>query len=117
MAIDLTGSPLPQYGTDATVDTNCTQIRALPGTVVKIISASAFNLYNGVADGGTDPAAGSMLALSAAEAAQGWQTIIGAPVGAALGGDGTFGTVCISSASGTISVRVESHSPETRRGF
>ena len=104
MAIDLTGKTQPAFGTDATADTACTQIRCNPGHKCKIIADGAIYVFNGVDD--TDPVASAAdrIALSAAEAAQGYETIIGEPLGVGI----NYGTVCVAAQASTVVLRASS---------
>lgn len=109
MAIDLTGSPQPAFGTSASAGTTCTQIRGLPGYKCKIIADGAIYLFNGVEDTGTVAGATERIALSAAEAAQGYEVTFGGKVGAA-----DYATVCVAAQATTVALRASSEPPEGR---
>jgi len=103
MAIDLTGDPQPAFGTAAAAGTTCTEIQGLPGYKCKIIADGAIYIFNGVGDGGTVPAAANRIALSAAEAAQGYEVTFGGKVGAAQ-----HATVCVAAQASTVALRASS---------
>ena len=103
MAIDLTGKIQPAFGTDATADTTCTQIRGNKGHTIKILADGIIYLFNGIDDGEAAPAAASLLELSAAEAAQGYVVTLGERLE-----DLGYATVCIAAKAGTVNLRVSS---------
>ena len=101
MAISLLTGPLPRTATLAAAGTGCTQIRTDSGLRVKILADAIIYIFNGVADGGTAALAADRIELTAAEAAQGYEVIVG---GHDAGNN--YATVCIAAATGTASVRV-----------
>ena len=106
MALDVTSDPHPAFATSASVTTAATQIRARPFSQVMVFGSDALYLFNGVADGGTAAGATLRKALTAAQAASGIVVNIGGPVPST-----SYGTVCVASQSGTITVEVISVPP------
>jgi len=103
MAIDLTSPVQPAFGAVTGAGTTCTQIQGLPGHLCKILASGAIHVYNGVIEGGAAPGASKRLELTADEAAKGYSVAFGGRVSA-----GDYATVCVSAASGTVTLRVSS---------
>ena len=109
MASDLTGSPQPQFGAQASATTNCTQIRGNPHTSVAIYANGAIYAFNGVNEGDAAPGAPERKAYTAAQAAAGILLTFGGAVQGA-----TYGTVCVAAQSGTVDLEAHSMPPERR---
>jgi len=103
MAIDLTSPVQPAFGAVTGAGTTCTQIRGLPGHLCKILASGAIRVFNGIAEGGDTPGASNRLELTAEEAAKGYSVRFGGRIST-----GDYATVCVSAASGTVTVRASS---------
>ena len=107
MAIDVTSGPHPAFATDTSVGTTTTQIRAAPFTSVVVFADAAIYVFNGQGDGNAAASAADRVALTAAEAAQGVEFVVGGAVAAS-----TYGTLEIAAQTGTATVRVWTRPPE-----
>lgn len=106
MALDVTTDPQPAFAASTSVSTTCTEIQAKPFSQVALFGSGAMYVFNGVADGGTVAGATLRKALDATQAASGLVVSIGGPVQGQ-----SYGTVCVASQSGTITVEVMSVPP------
>lgn len=107
MALDLTTDPQPAFAAVTGAGTTATQIRAIPHSTIVLYATAAIYAFNGVADGGTAPAATARKAFTATQAGGGMVFVVGG-----AGPGVTYGTVCVAAQTGTVDLEAYTVPPE-----